>query len=57
MEDFELKKCFYCDSESHTFKHMICECEYCEQLWEFIQIQYNVSYELTIFGENKNLIK
>ena len=25
------KKCFYCDNESHTFKHMIWECEHCEQ--------------------------
>ena len=54
---FNSKKCFYCDSDSHTFKHMIWECEHCEQYWEFRQIKYIVtdSYEL---GENKmsNLI-
>ena len=36
---------------------MIWECEHCEQLWECIQIMYNVtvSYDLIILGENKNV--
>ena len=54
MEEVDSKRCIYCDSENHTFKHMVFECIHCTN---FIYTNYNltITYRMIIMGEHNNL--
>ena len=50
------KRSFYCDSENHTFKHMVLECTHCTNLWNLINTNYNltITYRMIIMGVHNN---
>ena len=33
--------CTFCNAESETVKHLLCECKYVQQLWKFIESKCN----------------